>query len=100
MPFYMLTYTAKAVAQLASNEYCEESTGICFASYTNYAGISYRIALPEVSNSSDAIIQIEAPNTIAWAGFAWGGRMALNPLTVAWPDTENNQVIISSRVAR
>lgn len=72
---------------------------MCLASYTNDAGISYRIALPETSETSDAIIQIEAPNEIQWAALAWGGHMALNPLTVAWPDFANNRSIVSSRVA-
>lgn len=86
------------MCQLESTEYTDADTGITFQSYTNDVGISYRLALPEGSGNSDAILQIEAPNGIQWAALAWGGHMQHNPLTVAWPNEET--VIASSRLAK
>jgi hypothetical protein len=74
--------------------YYEAATGITYASFGGLPGdITYRIALPAQSNSSDAIIQIVAPKALGWAGFAWGGHMTNNPLSVFWEGT------VSSRMA-
>jgi hypothetical protein len=58
----------------------------------------FGIALPKNPvDPYDAIIKIVAPVAHYWAGFAWGGTMVWNPLSVAW---QNNQTTtISSRFA-
>ncbi|KAI5807815.1 hypothetical protein DFH27DRAFT_607496 [Peziza echinospora] len=85
------------VGQLESTRYCSPETGICYSSYANDVGITYRVALPTASNSSDALFQIVAPIDYGWAALSWDGHMAYNPLTVAWRDGDN--VIVSSRMA-
>ena len=47
--------------------------------------------------SYDAVLQIVAPINIGWNGFAWGGSMTYNPLTITWVNGQN--VMISSRMA-
>ena len=77
-----------AQGEVQSSVVCDAATKICYSSYTNAAsGLAFGIALPKtVSDPYDAIIKITAPNNITWAGFAWGGQMVWNPLTVAWPN--------------
>ncbi|KAE8440501.1 hypothetical protein EG329_007418 [Mollisiaceae sp. DMI_Dod_QoI] len=72
--------------QTSSIPFCDSLTGICYTSYTTPLGISYRIALPSTNGSADVtILQIVAPVTIGWAGFAWGGTMPWNPLGLNLP---------------
>lgn len=85
-----------ASGQYEAVRYCEAQTGICFSSFT-FNGISYRVALPQSSTESEAIVQIVAPNSYGWVGFAWGGNMRFNPLTVTWKN--GNNVVVSSRRA-
>jgi hypothetical protein len=61
--------------------------------------VYYRIAIPDTAVKApyDTVVQILSPNTIGWAGLAWGGGMLSNPLTVVWPNCSN--VVISSRWA-
>jgi hypothetical protein len=75
-------------------------TKITFSSYTSTeSGITYGVALSmSVSDPYDAIISITAPiSNTTWAGFAWGGTMVWNPLTVAWPNGKT--AVASSRCA-
>lgn len=75
-------------------------TGITFSAYTSgYTGIAFGVALPmNVSDPYDAIISITASvSNTAWAGFAWGGAMVWNPLTVAWANGKTT--VASSRFA-
>ena len=63
--------------------------------------MTFRVAIPATIPASaefDTVLQIVAPITIGWAGFAWGGTMTYNPLAIAWANGTNN-VIISPRIA-
>ncbi|KAG4430237.1 hypothetical protein IFR05_014279 [Cadophora sp. M221] len=87
-----------AYGQVLSVPYCDPLTTICYSSFTNEWGISYRIALPDVSAApSDAIIQIVAPIEYGWAAFSWGGTMVWNPLTMGW--SNGTGAAVSSRFA-
>lgn len=58
----------------------------------------FRIAIPEgASGSFDTVLEMITPVSLTWTGFAWGGGMTLNPLSVAWPN--GNSATISSRWA-
>ncbi|KAF9880278.1 hypothetical protein CkaCkLH20_02232 [Colletotrichum karsti] len=88
-----------AAAQEQQSTYCDR-LGRCFASFTNEAGITFGIAIPEGASSGesyDAIVQITAPIEVGWAGLAWGGAMTYNPLTIVWVNGED--VTVSSRMA-
>ncbi|TEA15649.1 Cellobiose dehydrogenase [Colletotrichum sidae] len=79
--------------------YCD-SLSRCFAAYTNEAGITFGIAIPDgVAQGTpyDAIVQITAPVEVGWAGLAWGGSMTYNPLTIVW--VNGDSVTVSSRMA-
>ncbi|KAH6716794.1 cellobiose dehydrogenase-like protein [Leptodontidium sp. MPI-SDFR-AT-0119] len=55
-------FVAVVYGQVLSVPYCDSLTTICYSSFANEQGISYRIALRDVSAApSDAIIQIVAP---------------------------------------
>ncbi|KAF2187601.1 iron reductase domain protein [Zopfia rhizophila CBS 207.26] len=84
-------------AQAQSVKYHDSVTGIDFQTYSSPEnGASFSIALPEkVDAAYDAILQIVSPKTNPWLGFAWGGHMIFNPLTVTW--TNGNNVVHSSR---
>ncbi|PGG98607.1 hypothetical protein AJ79_08811 [Helicocarpus griseus UAMH5409] len=82
--------------QADSTPYCDSTTGVCYSAHVTIEQISYGVALP-LTPSNDAIFQISAPLDIGWAGFAWGGAMAYNPLTVAWRNEDS--VVVSSRMA-
>ncbi|KAF2196480.1 cellulose binding iron reductase-like protein [Delitschia confertaspora ATCC 74209] len=85
--------------QAQSKQVCDAATKICTQSYTDSAtGITVGIALPQtVTPPYDAIISITSPKSNTWVGFAWGGTMVWNPLTVAWPN--GNSAVVSSRFA-
>ncbi|KAK2744232.1 hypothetical protein FQN55_006917 [Onygenales sp. PD_40] len=83
-------------AQADSSPYCDSATGICYSAHTTTEQITFGIAIPPTP-SGDAILQIAAPLDIGWAGLAWGGTMAYNPLTVAWRNGDS--VVVSSRIA-
>lgn len=58
----------------------------------------FRIAVPDTANPPfDTILEITTPNSLAWTGFAWGGGMTLNPLTVVWPNGNAGKATVSSR---
>ncbi|KAI0175427.1 hypothetical protein BJ166DRAFT_621748 [Pestalotiopsis sp. NC0098] len=88
-----------AFAQSDTTAYTDTETGIKFQSYTDTAtNVSWRVALPEATDGSyDIIVQIEGPASLGWIGWAWGGTMAYNPLTVTWANS--NSVVHSSRMA-
>jgi Cytochrome domain of cellobiose dehydrogenase len=82
--------------------YNDDVTGFTFGQWNiptldNEDSLYYRIAIPDTAQEApyDAVIQFQAPNSVGWAGLAWGGVMRGNPLTVAWPNCSN--VVISSR---
>ncbi|KAK4171326.1 hypothetical protein QBC36DRAFT_367173, partial [Triangularia setosa] len=81
-----------------TTKYCPGNTQICFSEFkVPTHDIIYRIAIPDVAAAPfDVLLQIVAPASKAgWAGIAWGGKMAANPLTVAWPN--GNTAVVSSR---
>lgn len=85
-----------------ATRYCNPATSICYLQYTWGPTIPvFRVAVPDSAVAGapfDTLLQIVAPASLGWAGFAWGGRMTLNPLTVVWPN--GNNVMVSSRWAR
>ncbi|KAK2067313.1 hypothetical protein P8C59_001064 [Phyllachora maydis] len=98
--FAVLAAVLGSAQKADSSRYLDGETGLTFASYTSDNSLTYRIAVPSraPNGSYDAVIQIAAPVTMGWAGFAWGGKMANNPLAVAWANGTSNAVI-SSREA-
>ncbi|KAG4417817.1 hypothetical protein IFR04_009025 [Cadophora malorum] len=94
-----LVLASRVLAQVDSKTACDAVTKICYSTYlAPESGISIGIALPmNVSDPYDAIISITAPLATTWAGFAWGGTMVFNPLTVGWPN--GNTAVVSSRFA-
>ncbi|KAK8078704.1 hypothetical protein PG994_002511 [Apiospora phragmitis] len=89
-----------AAAQAESVPYTDAETGIAFQQYPSTDGIQFRVALPETIEPGqpyDVILQIEAPKSLGWVGWAWAGQMTYNPLTILWPN--GDQVMHSSRMA-
>ncbi|KAF2840298.1 iron reductase domain protein [Patellaria atrata CBS 101060] len=79
-------------------KYCD-AVGICYAGYTTEQGIQYGVAIPAGREPPfQIILQIAAPKSVGWAGIAWQGTMAYNPLAVAWPNGDSD-VVVSSRMA-
>ena len=84
--------------------YVDQETGFTFsetkAAATLSANIVYRIATPAnvpAGQAYDVVIQVVAPNSVGWAGLAWGGSMIRNPLTVSYANGQKPTV--SSRWA-
>jgi hypothetical protein len=88
-----------------TSRYCSNASGnvpsLCFLQYyISATAPTFRIALPsDATNNAayDTILQIISPITQTWVGFAWGGGMTNNPLTVAWPNGNQGQMSVSSR---
>jgi hypothetical protein len=95
-----LAATAIAVTMasvVSAVKHCDDATKVCYSEATA-GGITYRTAIPNVTAAPfDVIFQIVAPKSAAWAAIAWGGQMANNPITLAWPN--GNGTIVSSRWA-
>ncbi|KAL1860753.1 hypothetical protein VTK73DRAFT_7186 [Phialemonium thermophilum] len=87
-------------ARQTADKYCDSATGLCYLELsTRSTNPTYRVAIPGAASAPfDTLLQIVAPASLGWAGFAWGGGMTLNPLTVAWPDGKGG-VTVSSRWA-
>lgn len=104
-----LIHTFAAVVALAgaafsapatpSAQYCDPESEVCYSSSTvGVAGISYRLAIPNVTASPfDMLLQIVAPNTAQWAGVAFGGRMVNNTIAIGWAN--GSTAVASSRWA-
>lgn len=84
--------------QDVTHKFCPGGTSICF-SETQVNDLTFRIAIPDVASAPfDILLQVVAPvATAGWAGLAWGGKMANNPLTVGWAN--GNGIVVSSRWA-
>ncbi|KAK4231651.1 hypothetical protein QBC38DRAFT_201091 [Podospora fimiseda] len=90
-----------------TSKYCAPSSGtqtpLCyFQYYISPTAPLFRIAIPSDATSStafDTVLQIISPTALGWVGFAWGGGMTGNPLTVVWPNGGSGQVTVSSRWA-
>ena len=84
----------------ATTKYCDAASTVCYSEFTSTNNIAFRIAIPDTATASapfDVLLQIVAPKATGWAAIAWGGQMAYNPLTVAWPNGAS--VVVSSRRA-
>ena len=84
----------------AAAKYCDASTTICYSEYTSPAKVVYRLAIPDTATATapfDVLLSIVAPTTVGWAGIAWGGQMAYNPLSIGWPNAATT--VVSSRRA-
>ncbi|KAK4464611.1 hypothetical protein QBC42DRAFT_170844 [Cladorrhinum samala] len=94
----------KRQAYGVTSKYCSTASGgLCYLQYyVSQTAPTYRVALPSdaAQNSAyDVVLQVIAPNSLTWAGFAWGGSMIQNPLTVVWPNGNSGQATTSSRWA-
>ncbi|CAK7233781.1 hypothetical protein SCUCBS95973_008712 [Sporothrix curviconia] len=77
---------------------CDDVSKLCYSEYVAFSGVSYRIAIPDTATATapyDIALSIVAPKAIGWAGIAWGGAMANNPLTLGWSNAAT--AIVSSR---
>jgi len=84
----------------AQAKYCDSAQPtVCYTEFrTTTSGVVYRVAIPDVIRAPfDTLIQVVAPKAVGWAGLAWGGSMAQNPLTLVWMN--GNQGVASSRWA-
>ncbi|KAI0389099.1 actin-domain-containing protein [Xylariaceae sp. FL0594] len=96
----LLSFVSLVSAQADSEPFTDAETGITFQSATNSEGVTYRLALPADASADkpyDVILQVVAPITLGWTGWAWGGAMTYNPLTVVWANGKS--VVHSSRQA-
>ncbi|KAI1172229.1 actin-domain-containing protein [Nemania sp. FL0916] len=83
----VLSLATLVSAQADSTPFTDVDTGITFQSATTGEGITYRLALPADASAEapyDVLIQIVAPIEYGWVGWAWGGAMTYNPLTLVW----------------
>ncbi|KAK4444156.1 cellobiose dehydrogenase [Podospora aff. communis PSN243] len=89
--------TALEKRQWTESKYCNPTTGLCYLQIVpRGTNPIYRIAIPDnASGTFDTVLEIISPISLGWAGFAWGGSMTANPLTVAWPNGQ--KVTVSSR---
>ncbi|KAK3329290.1 hypothetical protein B0H66DRAFT_585809 [Apodospora peruviana] len=80
-----------------TSKYCSAESNLCYLQISTTASNPvFRIAIPDGTSAPfEILLQIIAPVSNGWAGFAWGGGMIANPLTVAWPN--GNKVTVSSR---
>ncbi|KAF1913688.1 hypothetical protein BDU57DRAFT_480139 [Ampelomyces quisqualis] len=77
----------------------DQETGFTFsetkAAATLSANIVFRIATPAnvpAGQPYDIVLQVVAPNSVGWAGLAWGGSMVRNPLTVSYANGQRTTV--------
>ena len=82
-----------------ASKYCDATSKVCYVECTTKPNNPvFRISIPDGSAAPfDVLLQMIVPVSLGWAGFAWGGKMIDNPLTVAWPN--GNKVTVSSRWA-
>ncbi len=83
----------------APGKYCDAATTICYSEYKTAQDVTFRIAISDQAKAApfDVLVSIVAPKAIGWAGIAWGGVMAKNPLTVGWAN--GDKTVVSSRWA-
>ncbi|KAL1889012.1 hypothetical protein Sste5346_009192 [Sporothrix stenoceras] len=98
-----VAFAYQAISASAAS-FCDASftgSNVCLAEFSSTSSVTYRIGVQDAATSSttyDTLLQIIAPIATGWTGLAWGGSMTNNPLTVAWPSTDNS-AIVSSRWA-
>jgi len=100
----LLGSTLAAPTELAERsstaKVCDSTTKICFTEYVSTNSISFRVAIPDSAAAGkpfDVMLSMTAPKAIGWAGIAWGGAMANNPLTLGWAN--GDKAVVSSRRA-
>ncbi|KAK8133450.1 hypothetical protein PG984_005462 [Apiospora sp. TS-2023a] len=97
MKLSLTVLLTSAISNVLAAQYCDAATSVCYYEVVA-SGAAYRIAVPDVAAAPfDILLQIAAPKTVGWAGIAWGGQMALNPLTLGWAN--GNKAVVSSRWA-
>jgi len=79
------------------SKYCNPTSGLCYLQVVpGGTAPIFRIAIPDgASGAFDMVLEMITPISLGWAGFAWGGSMTANPLTVAWPNGQ--KATVSSR---
>lgn len=98
MKFSMTALLAYTASSATPGKYCDAATGVCYYE-TSASNATYRVAIPDVDAAPfDILLQIVAPKSVGWAGVAWGGHMAQNPLTLGWANG-NASTVVSSRWA-
>ncbi|KAL1892326.1 hypothetical protein Sste5346_007064 [Sporothrix stenoceras] len=91
----------QAPASPKTARYCDNSLGatVCYSEFTAAtSGTVFRFAIPEVQKAPfDTLVQVVAPVAVGWAGLAFGGSMAQNPLGLVWVNGDKG--VASSRWA-
>ncbi|KAK0745674.1 hypothetical protein B0T18DRAFT_367467 [Schizothecium vesticola] len=93
-----LPSTSLLPRQSTTTRICNPTTSLCHIQLSPGSPDKplFRIALPDTpSPPYDIILEIVSPTSLTWTGFAWGGKMLRNPLTVVWPNGDD--VMVSSR---
>ncbi|KFA80467.1 hypothetical protein S40288_02042 [Stachybotrys chartarum IBT 40288] len=91
-------FVASLVAALPAqaSQYYDRDLRLNFQEHRTEADILFRVAIPANATAPfDVALQVVAPVATGWAGFAWGGGMRFNPLTMVWQNGEG--VTASSR---
>ena len=98
MKFSLTALLAYVASSATANQYCDAATSVCYYEVAA-SNATYRVAIPNVGAAPfDILLQIVAPKSVGWAGIAWGGHMAQNPLTLGWANG-NATTVVSSRWA-
>ncbi len=90
--------TEQLTGRSAQAKVCDDTTKICYSEYVSPNKVSFRIAIPDTATAAapfDIALSIVAPKAIGWAGIAWGGTMANDPLTLGWAN--GAATVVSSR---
>ncbi|KAJ9142467.1 CBD9-like protein [Pleurostoma richardsiae] len=98
--FAALVSTVSCQDEPDSKSIADLQTGFTFGSFTNDNGITYNIAIPSdaiTAGNFDVVFQTIVPIGVGWSGFAWGGSMTYNPLTIVWLNGQD--MVVSSREA-
>lgn len=87
------------VPAVSSAKVYDPTLKVNFAEWVSPQSISFRVALSDAATKApfDLLLSIIAPKATGWAGVAWGGQMANNPLTIGWAN--GAKTVVSSRLA-
>ncbi|KAI0635059.1 cellobiose dehydrogenase [Trametes polyzona] len=93
----LLPLVGSVYSQVAA-PYVDPGNGFVFDGVTDPVhSVTYGIALPQASTSSEFIGEFVAPIDAKWIGLALGGAMIGDLLLVAWP--YENKIVASARYA-
>ncbi|KAL1890227.1 hypothetical protein Sste5346_008381 [Sporothrix stenoceras] len=90
--------TTEVLPRSSQAKVCDDASKICYSEFVSSNSVSFRIAIPDTATAAasyDVALSIIAPKAIGWAGVAWGGAMANNPLTLGWANGAG--AVVSSR---